>query len=145
MVTFTGIIPSVFGFKCYCPLMLLQANTSMIETSVLPVEFYYRYYTLKKDKSPTIIRAFLWFFSGLILCSMSAVVIWTKFCPAEMNPNSIDYSIYWHPELPVPQLLVWQLVSYFKSLSKTDVPFYRVTNRFIHRRPALIFRYHSTC
>jgi hypothetical protein len=99
MITFTGLLPSFLGYSYYCPILVFQSNAALFETSVLPVEFYYRYYTLKNDHSPSLIRTILWFILSLSFASIPAANTLDKFCPTESKLTLKDYGPYWNPEV----------------------------------------------
>lgn len=99
MFAFTGALPSLLGFSYYCPILVLQSNASMIETAVVPVQFYYRYYTLKQGKSPSLLRTFLWFLLSISFCSITTFTLLSKFCPADVNSKLVDYGQYWFSEV----------------------------------------------
>jgi hypothetical protein len=99
MLSYVGILPSFLGYFYYCPILIFQSSVVLIGTSVLPVQFYYRYYTLNKEKSPSMIRTLVWFIFSLTFCSIPILNFWNTYCPAILNPELIDYGRYWYPEV----------------------------------------------
>lgn len=43
-----GVFTSIFPRSFLCPIMRLYLQTGPIEVSVLPVQYFYRFYTVKK-------------------------------------------------------------------------------------------------
>jgi hypothetical protein len=95
---------------------VFQSNAALFETSVLPVEFYYTYYTLKNDQSASVVRTILWFILSLSFASIPAANILDMFCPAESKLTLKDYGPYWNQEVELAYIC--QICGFFRCQSR---------------------------
>jgi hypothetical protein len=132
MITFTGLLPLFLGYFYYCPILIFESNAAIIETSILPVQFYYRYYTLKKEKSPSIIRTLLWLIFSLSFCSIPSINIFSTFCPTKANPELIDYGPNWYSEVTrdIGSSLSYFLGANTAAFSRKHRELFRVSKKY---------------
>lgn len=137
MYTFSGPI-SFLGFSSFCPCIFAQGVNASLGCSVLPVQYYYRFYVVTKwvfweflntslknianffpffhffrNQTPTVLQTFGYFCLSISLTFVYAFNGVNIFCLGEWNPEGVDYSRYWYEEVPMPRLIVGSVVSSF--------------------------------
>lgn len=111
MYTFTGPI-SLLGFTAYCPSLFIQAINSSLGCSILPVQYFYRYITVLKNKSLSVLQTFCIFCLSVSFTLLYGFNALRLFCLNEINPDAKDFGPFWFEEVPIPAIIAGSVVGF---------------------------------
>ncbi|KAI6190872.1 hypothetical protein M3Y97_00166000 [Aphelenchoides bicaudatus] len=119
LITFSGAV-SWLGASTFCYVNVVQFSGSAVACAILPVQFYYRYFTLKthyplSNRHLVLCLCFSIAFVLPLSLNVSYLYCADKYDP---NPDKLDLSSYWFPEAPIPPVIVSQSRSFNNAVQR---------------------------